>query len=855
MNILNFYKGRILQKDDFLALQNNIQDFFGSMIKEVLGIGIATGLNVGVNSPTDGKITVSLGTSYSASGNRIRLSAPVEIDLATVLSGQDDGTYYVSLFSKALYQESQQNTDFDGNIVNFIKTETGEIISLFNTVDFPVPVLEDEPYTNNLVDLTVSLVSGVAEVTAVSFSRRKDTSPEFRISEVFEVSTYEERDALIAQTGDIAVVNRTVLGEIVSETYMKKTDGSWILLPNSNADTVDGYHATDLLSSANGFTTTAISNLSTALTTGTLTPKYSEYANNSYTKAEMDLMILWSKSVNGNIYTNTKKVGIGIIEPLYDLDIHSDMNLAKTEHAGELGIILKGGERFFHDFNYGDNGTVTTEGRNLFLGIDAGNLTAGETATSTIEASDNIGIGNKALAGLTIGYSNAFIGNLAGENITQGAYNTALGQKACWGVPLGVDEAIGMFNTAIGAYALENLSSGTRNTAIGAYAGSNPVLMGYGFSGSNNTLIGYQANPQLSTDDNTIVIGYLAVGLGSNTTVIGNESTTLTRLRGELILDGNIRPLSVDKVDAISISSFDGTKIFSVDTLNRRIGIGTSTPTYKLTVSNSGANSIIYANSFTNDQISTGFLLLRKSRGTSVDSLSQTLQGDRHGAIAFGGVNSSNAWIESASIQVYQTDAPGASYLKGDLIYYTSDGVTQATERMRLTGTGNVGIGISPSYQLHLSTDNAAKLTTNTWIVTSDERMKKDIELADLDICYNTIKNIPLKRFGWKYYDETQAPDQNILGWIAQDVQKIFPKAVMECELEIQKEIKDEDGNIIQERQILEDGLTLNSDQILKALYGAVQKLQNIVELQANEINELKGRTAILEELVKRMQN
>lgn len=154
---------------------------------------------------------------------------------------------------------------------------------------------------------------------------------------------------------------------------------------------------------------------------------------------------------------------------------------------------------------------------------------------------------------------------------------------------------------------------------------------------------------------------------------------------------------------------------------------------------------------------------------------------------------------------------------------------------------GNIGLGINPSYQLHLSTDNAAKLTTNTWIVTSDKRMKKDIELADLDICYNTIKNIPLKRFGWKYYDETQAPDQNILGWIAQDVQEVFPKAVQECKLEIQKEIKDENGNIIQERQVLEDGLTLNSDQILKALYGAVQKLQNIVELQANEINELKS--------------
>lgn len=48
-----------------------------------------------------------------------------------------------------------------------------------------------------------------------------------------------------------------------------------------------------------------------------------------------------------------------------------------------------------------------------------------------------------------------------------------------------------------------------------------------------------------------------------------------------------------------------------------------------------------------------------------------------------------------------------------------------ATEKMRITSAGNVGIGIlSPSYQLQLSTDSAAKPSTNTWTIASDERVK-----------------------------------------------------------------------------------------------------------------------------------
>lgn len=96
--------------------------------------------------------------------------------------------------------------------------------------------------------------------------------------------------------------------------------------------------------------------------------------------------------------------------------------------------------------------------------------------------------------------------------------------------------------------------------------------------------------------------------------------------------------------------------------------------------------------------------------------------------------------------------------------------------------SGNVAIGkTGTTYLLELNTDSAGKPGAGgLWTVVSDERIKKDIEEADLDICYDTIKNIPLKRYAWAdgVYSEGQVPDRHNLGWIAQDVQKYFAKAV-----------------------------------------------------------------------------
>lgn len=144
---------------------------------------------------------------------------------------------------------------------------------------------------------------------------------------------------------------------------------------------------------------------------------------------------------------------------------------------------------------------------------------------------------------------------------------------------------------------------------------------------------------------------------------------------------------------------------------------------------------------------------------------------------------------------------------------------------------GLVGIGMNPSFQLQLSTADAYKSTGSSWSNPSDERIKDDIQLANLDTCYDVVKNIPLKRYGYKpnIFEDGQIRDTHRLGWIAQDIEKTFPKAVTQTNL-----------------FGLEDCRVIDVDQLYASMYGCIQKLINETETMRNEINNLKAEIEIL---------
>ena len=200
---------------------------------------------------------------------------------------------------------------------------------------------------------------------------------------------------------------------------------------------------------------------------------------------------------------------------------------------------------------------------------------------------------------------------------------------------------------------------------------------------------------------------------------------------------------------------------------------------------------------------------------------------------------------------------------------------TAGTLKARIDSSGRLLVGIiaSPAHQLQVSTDSAGKPSTSTWTIVSDERIKEDIELADLDLCYEAIKAIPLKRYKWRdeIYTAEQVTDRRKLGWIAQDVETVFPKAVGTHEFKynqvfeetiipaVEEEL-DADGNVITAAQperteqgdlisedVIEDCRNLNADQLYAAMYGAVQKLMAKVETLEASNADLLARMAALE--------
>ena len=265
---------------------------------------------------------------------------------------------------------------------------------------------------------------------------------------------------------------------------------------------------------------------------------------NSLIGAATSSITLWGGTTSGNVWNlNSGNVGIGTSTPTAKLDLTGgNFDIDNTTFANQNGIITKNGTRFIHDFNYGNNGTVTTVGYNTFLGINAGNLTMGSTATVNTDASFNTGVGNSALMSNTKGSLNSAFGRDALKLNTTGSQNAAQG-----GMALSANTT-GSNNNAMGVYAMTGNTTGSNNTAQGAQSlwsnttGSNNSTMGYNslfsnVAGSNGVAIGYQSqfyanNTTTAWTNTNTSLGYQALfgstvaanNTGTDNTAIGYQS-------------------------------------------------------------------------------------------------------------------------------------------------------------------------------------------------------------------------------------------------------------------------------------------------------------------------------------------
>jgi hypothetical protein len=183
-----------------------------------------------------------------------------------------------------------------------------------------------------------------------------------------------------------------------------------------------------------------------------------------------------------------------------------------------------------------------------------GNVGIGATALfSNTSGVGNIGIGWISLFANTTGGSNIAIGTQALRLNTTGSGNVASGHQSLY------SNLTGLNNVANGSGSLFYNTSGSGNVAIGQgslYAnttGGYKVAIGVqagryiadgstvNETSSNSLYLGANTKALASGDTNEIVIGYDAIGAGSNTATLGNESITKTVLRGDVETDGTVK--------------------------------------------------------------------------------------------------------------------------------------------------------------------------------------------------------------------------------------------------------------------------------------------------------------------------
>jgi len=219
----------------------------------------------------------------------------------------------------------------------------------------------------------------------------------------------------------------------------------------------------------------------------------------------------WTDSgTNVELTTSSDNVGIGgAAHGTIKLNVHGDITMGVSD------VLYKGSYRFLHTFRHPTGGTVRPAGENLYLGINAGNFTAGGGTNYVYEGSRNVGIGDFTQSSITDGYYNTSIGAISLRYVTTGNNNMVMG-----------------------AYTAEYLTTGSNNIAIGSEC-ARFIANGSTYNATSRNSIWMGRGTKASFDGvvNEIAIGHNTTGIGSNSVLLGSGSTINTGLHGNVTID------------------------------------------------------------------------------------------------------------------------------------------------------------------------------------------------------------------------------------------------------------------------------------------------------------------------------
>lgn len=353
-----------------------------------------------------------------------------------------------------------------------------------------------------------------------------------------------------------------------------------------------------------------------------------------------------------------------------------------------------------------------------------------------ISNSGNVGIGTNAPASLfSAGATNQFQVNTTGDivaikgltyswptvqgagslvNDGTGTLTWANGGGSVSGTGTNLTLPLWTGTSTLGLSAINQTAVGTTSSmAIGATA-SNLAARLYVSANSNNTAIRGEASSGpgatntglfgLAGNATTTAIGVLgrATGTSEARGVEANANSTGTNAYG---LYATSTGAAINAY-AIYANVTAGTNKYAGVFMGGNVGIGTATPSQTLHIASEGlggtSNMILEGHSTTASR-GPG-ITIRRSKGTITAPLAVDLLDDYLGGITVLG-RTASAYNISSSIDFVVDGAVSGTTVPGRIEFSTTAlGTSTATERMRITNAGNVGIGTTaPSEKLEVA--------------------------------------------------------------------------------------------------------------------------------------------------------
>lgn len=303
--------------------------------------------------------------------------------------------------------------------------------------------------------------------------------------------------------------------------------------------------------------------------------------------------------------------------------------------------------------------------------------------------------------------------------------------------------------TAFGFNALRDLTTGANNVAIGEGALSRNT------TGGQNIAVGARALRDNMIADGNIAIGYEAIlnnQSGTSNTAVGYAAMSYNH-SGTANVGVGYGSLYYNRTGGYNVGvgyyalGYLGPNTWSAATVANSTGIG-----YLAGGTLGGSNNVVVGY---NAMYGTGGppSIIRGSNIVTV--------GAEAGRYQSSGVIIST--IDNSLLLGYNTRTQGNAQTNQTVIGYNAIG----------HGSNTITLGNDAVTALHCNVQTISAL--------SDERVKENVKPVDLNQCVNALKSLPVSQWDWLPIAGAHQ-DKHEIGFMSDDVKKVFPGAVTEAD-------------------------------------------------------------------------